>query len=91
MTVTVLNRAPIYSPISITSYPSVSMHLFETKTVTVPAFIDPDGSGALGASLDVADPVAPFLTFTFTTNLITLTPTNYNEVGTHTLNVKIYD
>jgi hypothetical protein len=67
------------------------MHILETKTVPVPNFIDPDGVGALGASLDVTDPVAPSLTFTYTTSLITLTPTNYNEVGTHTLNVKIYD
>ncbi len=68
--VTVKNRAPIYS--SIASYPSVSVSLYGTKTITIPAFIDPDGIGAFISVTDTA--ASPVLTFSSTTSSITITP-----------------
>ncbi len=84
---TVINDPPSYTnPFS--GYTNVDVHINKVATVTVPPFTDTEND----AKLTVTETTTGVpLSFTCSNSLITISPVNYNEVGTHTINVKISD
>lgn len=94
MTVIILaNRPPKYlTGTGTTSYPSITIALNSVKTQTIPSFYDLDGSAVqLTLSEPVLSTAGPLAIFLATSNLMQVAPTQFSEVGFHTIKVTLSD
>ncbi len=87
---TVLNDPPKYTDPLFTSYAPVIIHVKSFADIAVPAFSDPEN---LAASFDVTKTTALPLLYSFdtVTRNIRVGTASYKEIGTHNLDIRIYD
>jgi len=87
-TIKVKNDPPEYS--SAPDYSAKTVHLGSLINFVIPSFYDPENFHAVTCTITDSHAVK-IISGTVNSGLVSITPTDFGMVGTHTLTIRLYD